>query len=529
MMRLINSVPSTKIGGKIPAQLTKTSAGMGKEASLVPRRGVSKSKIFLIFCLAFIVGVWLGKYASYEIMALSAMIFAMVVSLGWSSRAAKVIGFAGLILVLGMARISFSLQAEHLSGYLDQTVEVVGLIVDEPDVRSDKTYLTVGRLKVNNREIDSKLLLTTSLFPEYHYGDQIQFRKKITAPRDAEAQGEFSYKNYLSKSGIEAVVYYPDIELLASRQGNFVKASLFQFKQAFIGKISEILPEPHHSFLAGLLVGLRRGIPEQLLADFNTTGVTHIIALSGFNITIIAQAFDRLLLNWFRRRVSFILSLVAIVLFVIMTGAQASVVRAAVMGILGMLALNTGRLDNITNALVLTGAVMLAINPQILHFDIGFQLSFLALMGLVYLAPRMEPYFVWLWRYLREIVVATLSAQIFVLPVLLLNFDRLSLIAPITNVLILPLIPFAMLFGFLAGMLGLIWTGLALPLAWITWAMLEYVMQVVKLTARVPLASINFSNFGIWLLLLYYLVLIYYINKHRLAWTLKLKTLLNFS
>lgn len=487
---------------------------------------LSKSKIFLIFCLSFIVGVWVGRYANLEIMAVMGMIFVIVATLGWKSRIAKVIGFAGLILVLGMARIYFSLDENKLGPFYGKTLEVQGMITEEPDQRSDKTYLTLGKLLIEGQEVKSKMLLTVQKFPEYSYGDQIKFKSKIQEPRDAETKGEFSYKNYLSKSGIEAVVYYPKIQMISSDGGNPIKAALLKFKQKFVGGISEILPEPHNSFLAGLLVGLRRSIPKDLLENFNATGTTHIIALSGFNITIIAQCIDMILLRWFNRRISFGLSVVAIVLFVIMAGASASVVRAAAMGILGLLALNIGRVKAITNALVFTGAAMVAVNPKILHFDVGFHLSFLALMGLVYLVPIIEPYFNWLWKPIRQILVLTLSAQICVAPILLLNFDRLSLVAPLTNILVLPVIPFAMLFGFLAGLLAMIWNLLALPLAWIAWGMLEYVIKVVEWTAKVPLASVNYEHFGIWFLVLYYLILVAFLKRATLGpwlWKLKLK------
>lgn len=477
---------------------------------------LTKSKVFLIFCLSFIVGVWLGKYGNLEIMAVAAMIFVIVATLGWQSRTAKVVGFAGLVLVLGMARIYFSLEETSLARFFGQTHEIVGVILEEPDVRSDKAYLTVGKLEIQGESLEGKLLAILSKFPEYAYGDKIKFREKVVEPQDAEAKGEFSYKNYLSKSGIEALVYYPALEKIGESQGNGIKAALLGFKQRFVAGIAQILPEPHNSFLAGLLVGLRRGISADLLENFNTTGTTHIIALSGFNITIIAWSIDWLLLHWLKRRISFLLSLIAIALFVIMAGASASVVRAAAMGILAMLALSTGRLRAVNNAMAFTGVAMLTLNPKILHFDVGFQLSFLALFGLVYLAPKIEPYFMWIWKFIREILVATLSAQIFVVPVLLLNFDQLSLVAPLTNVLILLVIPFAMLFGFLAGLLAMIWKILALPFAWITWAMLEYVIRVVEWTAKVPFASVNYEHFGIWLLVLYYLVLAAILNKDYL-------------
>lgn len=486
---------------------------------------LSKSKIFLILCLGFIVGVWLGKYVNREIMAVCAMFFVAVATIGWQNRLAKIIGFAGLVLVLGMTRIYFSLEQNDLKPFYGQTLEIRGIVTEEADVRSDKTYLTVDRLQIDGRTVDSELLAAVARFPEYEYGDEVKFKAKVQEPKDAEAKGEFSYKNYLSRFGIEAVVYYPSIEKLGSNQASKIKYGILKIKKRFVQNISQIMPEPQNSFLAGLLVGLRRGIPDDLLNDFNATGTTHIIAISGFNITIIAQFLDLILLKWFARRISFVLSLLGIFLFVIMVGASSSVVRAGIMGALGLIALNLGRVNVITNALSLTAAVMVGINPKILHFDVGFQLSFFALLGLIYIAPLIEPYFIRIPKVIRIYLVATLSAQIFTVPLLLLNFDRLSLIAPITNLLVLPVIPITMLFGFIAGLLSFVHQFLALPLAWIAWILLEYVIKVVHLTAKLPLASLEYKNFQITFLLFYYSLLVGILIAYNFQWRLKPKTI----
>ncbi len=431
-------------------------------------------------------------------MAIAAMIFIITLSLGWKNKQALVFGLAGLALLFGSYRFHSSFYQNDINIYYDKKIQGQGVILDEPDIRADKTFLTLSHIEIDGKEVESKILFNTGRFPEFAYGQKISFDGKLVEPNDAEAPGEFSYKNYLSRFGIDGIIYYPKINVLENGKGNVIKYYLFKFKSYFVSKMSETMPEPQNSFLAGLLVGLRKSIPEDLINALAITGTTHVIAISGFNITIIATAVNGLLLRFFRRKISFFIALLSILLFVILAGASASAVRAGIMGGLGMLALRIGRINAIANALAFTAVVMLVINPQILLFDAGFQLSFLALLGLVYLSPLIESKFLWIPEMFRMYLIPTIGAYIFTLPFLLHEFGRLSLVAIPVNFLVLPMIPLAMLFGFLTGILNLIWPTLAYPAMWLAWGCLTYVLEVVKWSARIPYASASVPLNTVW-------------------------------
>lgn len=211
-----------------------------------------------------------------------------------------------------------------------------------------------------------------------------------------------------------------------------------------------------------------------------------------------------------------------------MVGAGASVVRAAVMGILILLAQQAGRLYQIKNALVFAGALMIFINPKVLVWDVGFQLSFAATLGLVYISPILQKWleadkddfslpgsigaFVKSDKSVKLILVATLSAQIAVLPLLVVNFGQLSLISPLANLLVLPVIPITMLFGFLAALAGLLFLPLGQIFGWLSWLFLTYEIKVIELLAKIPLAAVSFK----WTWLsggIYYAVLIWLICR----------------
>jgi len=383
-----------------------------------------------------------------------------------------------------------------------------GQVADEPDVRSDN-----ARYKIETSQGD--ILLVAKKYPAYNYGDVLEISGKLKTPQTGE---DFDYARYLAKDDIYSVIYYPQIKLLRSGAGNFIKVSLFRVKNKFENSIGQILTEPQASLLAGLVLGEKRGFSPELMSDFSRTGTTHIIALSGYNITIIGVA----LMNFFnffmlRRSVSFWVAAAIIVLFVIMTGASASAVRAAVMGILVLIAQQAGRLYSIRNALIFAGALMVYFNPKVLTFDLGFQLSFAATLGLIYLSPILKnwvvgdetikktPKFI---LGLKEILVATLSAQIAVLPLLVINFGQLSLIAPLANVLILAFIPVTMFWGFLAGLAGIFWLGLGKALGWIAWLFLTYEIKTIEFLAKFPLAATQFK-WNWWGGGIYYFILIF--------------------
>lgn len=511
---------------------------------------MTKSKIFLFLCLSFILGVFIQSLLNLPqpfwlgILILGLMATAIFWPRLCAGQKIAVAGFCLMIMVGGAWRYMATYEVASLARQLNDKGRVIltGIISEEPDVRADNVRykanvqgielfslsgrpgLTQG-IKSNNeifRQAQGikdlgKILIVTKKYPEYRYGDKLEIVGNLETPRSSD---DFDYQKYLAKDDIFSIIYYPEIKLLAAHQGDWLMGKLLFIKNKFKNSISQSLVEPQGAFLAGLLFGEKRGLPPDIMDAFSRTGTTHIIALSGYNITIIALALTGLF-NAFmvHRRWSFWLSVAAIVLFVLMTGAAASVVRAAVMGILVLLARQVGRLYQIRNALVLAGAIMVYLNPRVLVWDLGFQLSFAATLGLIYVSPILQYWFIGEKERedgnkkilgLKEILIATLAAQIAVLPLLVINFGRLSLIAPLANILVLPFIPLTMLFGFLAALGGLVWIYLGKILGWVTWLFLSYEIKIIEFLARIPLAAVSFK----WNWVgggLYYAILIWFI------------------
>ena len=303
----------------------------------------------------------------------------------------------------------------------------------------------------------------------------------------------------------------------------FFFQKLFQYKLELGLRINRIFPEPTSSFLAGLLIGSRRSIPVNVMDDFNTTGLTHIIAISGYNITIVI-VFVMGLLSFLPRKIGFYTAIGSIVIFTFFVGASAAVVRAAIMGILGLLALHKGRETDTLLLILLTATFMIGYNPKILWYDVGFQLSFLAVLGLVYVAPLFDKWFQLVPKTLglREALQMTLSAQITAVPIILLNFERLSLVAPLANVLVAPFIPLAMFFGFLAIVVSMISFQLSLLVGFLAYICLTAMLKTAELLANIPLASLEIQGLSYLVVVSYYLVvvlIIYFYNRKKLPLT----------
>jgi len=220
------------------------------------------------------------------------------------------------------------------------------------------------------------------------------------------------------------------------------------------------------------------------------------------------------------RKQAFWFSIIGIFLFVVMTGFPASAVRAGVMGMLLLWAMKNGRLANAQNSIIFSASVMLLINPLLLRWDVGFQLSFLATVGIVYFYPLIEKYSIKKngISFFNEILFLTLSAQVFVLPIIMNDFQQLSLISPLANLLVLPIIPLTMLLGFVMAILSFIFPPLATVFAWLTFLPLKYETSVIYFLANLKFSSVGIMNFSwVWVVVWYLVLLgVLYFNKIKI-------------
>lgn len=289
---------------------------------------------------------------------------------------------------------------------------------------------------------------------------------------------------------------------------------VFKLKEAFTQNLNKVLPEPQASLASALLVGDKSGLPKDLSEDFSKTGTSHIVVVSGYNISIISLIiFESLGLLYLSRFWRFLGTVFAIFVFAVVTGFEASVIRAGVMGSLLVLAWHQGRLYNILNAVGLAGALMLYLNPGLLRYDLGFKLSFLAVLGLIFLDPMLKRGFLKLGfpERVLDFLSPTLAAQIMTLPLIAFYFGQISLIAPLANLLVLPLIPLTMFFSFVAGIIPFLSYFLGKILVLPAWLFLSYEIKVIHWLSLAPWASFSAPNVSIFLVFIYYVLVFIFI------------------
>ncbi len=374
--------------------------------------------------------------------------------------------FLVLFILLGAIYFHvFDYFQKHPTPVFDQKIKFHAT-VEKVDPKINGQELTV---KTDSPEI--KLKIETFRYPAFNYGDYIKVEGKIS-----KSKSEF----------INGVVYKPSIKLIESGRGWLIKKYLLKIRNDFENNLKKVLPYNQAVFLSGLTVGGRSEFSKELEEQFRQSGTLHLVALSGFNILIIVNYLGAFFLLFVSRRRAIFLTCFSIILFVLMTGAEASIIRAAIMGFIVILAEQSGRLFNIRNAITTAALIMVLFNPKVLVFDLGFQLSFLALMGIVYLKPILEGYLPKLLKkklWLKDEILTTVSAEAVVLPVLFLKLGYASPWGIISNPLIALFIPLTMGLGFLTGAAGFISYYLSLPLGWLVNILLTYELAVIKVTS----------------------------------------------
>jgi competence protein ComEC len=303
---------------------------------------------------------------------------------------------------------------------------------------------------------------------------------------------EFDYPKMLAKDGIGYTCRFPKSWKREGVSGGWMRGFLRATKRAVEEGINRAVPEPEAGLLAGLLVGGDDRLPRNIQEEFSRTGLSHIVAVSGYNVSIVAVLLMSLLVfcGLYRQQALWG-ALLGIGLFTLLVGAPASAVRAAIMTGAALLAVRMGRLGSPANAILLSGTAMLFFNPLLLRYDIGFQLSFAATIGIVSLVP-----FALLSLRLGDIVSTTLAAEVFVLPILLFHFHTLPVFALLVNAIVLPFVPIAMVLGSVAAFFGAMVPSLAFVFGFPAFLVARGILSTVEFFASQHFATLLISSFG---------------------------------
>lgn len=461
---------------------------------------LNKSKIFFVLSLNFLLGIFFRSFFQPDIfwIWLSAVLGVGVFIVDYKNKKAIIFLFSIIFFILGLWRVETSLnELSELKKFNDE-IEAVTSVIKEPE---NKEWYKNVLIEI---EENKKVLVRVGLFEDINYGDEVRVKCKPEVPENF--SDDFDYRMYLAKDGIYYICQKAQIERTGNKKKS-IYSRVLGVKNKMEGNIERVIPAPEAELAKGLLFGGDDGLSKKLQEAFSRTGMTHIVAVSGYNVTIIAEylmIFGIILGLW--RKQAFYFAIFGIFVFVAMIGFPSSAIRAGLMGSLLLWAMKNGRLANIDNAILFAAVIMLAINPLSLRWDIGFQLSFLATLGIVKFSPLWEKYFSGKIKSLGllEIVLMTISAQIFVLPIILYNFHTLSVVSILANLLILLIIPITMLFVFLAALSGFIFYPLSLVFGWAAYWLLHWEISVVKILSTLEWASLEINGFRVIGLILWY-------------------------
>lgn len=457
-----------------------------------------KEKIFYTLIISIFLGAIVFEFFNTKIWIffIFSGIFFSLISL---IKKHRIVSFFLIISSLVILRGHLLFQNPKIPNYNGEIISVLGTIVSEPDIRETSTRLTVDveSIEVNNQKTyaNEKTIIITPPYPVYDIGYEIKATGKFKSPENFENDNgiEFDYVSFLEKDRIYSHAYYSKVIKINTEEKSFHPTRwIFKIKQKFLENIQKVMPSPEAELLGGILLGTKRSLGKDLEDKFRVTGLVHIIVLSGYNITIIADAIFRFF-GFLPKIFATTFGIFSVIVFAIMVGSGATVIRATVMTLLAIFARVSGREYNVNRALFLAASLMIWHNPMILFHDPSFQLSFLATLGLINLSSFVKKilFFIPEKFELREISTATLSTQIAVLPLLIKMTGELSIVAPIVNILTLQVIPITMLLGFITGLGVFLHHNIGLVLGFLPYLFLKYILLVVNFFSSFEFSTIK--------------------------------------
>jgi len=462
----------------------------------------------------------------------------------------KCLVFFLLFFSLGFWRQQVSLADKegNIENYLNKELVVRARVISDAEIKDNRQKIKVKILSAreevysynknnsslnNNFRLQGRVLIVTLSSPVYQRGDILEISGKYLA---GGMIADFDYSLYLKRFGIGALSYYPKIKKI-SQSSNRISTIYFSVFSKVKNKIGESL-ESHLGFESSAVVwamflGNKTFLDDDLKTAFSRSGLSHIIAISGMHISLLSAILWQLLagLGLSRRR-SFYVCVSFLFFYLILIGAPASALRASLMGFLALLAVYMGRLANLLNALFLSAFFMLLCNPWLLLADIGFQLSFLAVLAIIFLRPHIKEslqlffsknkklanfFKTKIGEAIIDIVSITVSVQIFSAPILISSFHQFSLIAPFSNLLVVFLLPVVISLILLALSTSYLLPFLGEMLYCVLDLAVSYICLVGKTASRIPYSAIEINSWNIYFTFIYYFFLIYFLYKKNRA------------
>ena len=410
------------------------------------------------------------------------------------------LSFIFMVFLYGLLPSAFSGRQEksEIASYNGEKLSFKTFVCEEADLSYKSRRLT---LCAGEKGDSGRVLATSSLYPAYDYGDFLEVTGKLEAPEFFEG---FDYPAYLARYDIYSLLYFPQLKLSSGDLSSTQKAKrkLLDFKQSARLILNQNLPEPEAGLASAMLFGYRRSLEKEDLEIFSQVGLRHLMAISGAHLTIISALLLSLLsFLGFSHRRSFLPIIAFLFLFPLITGLASSAIRSALMGFFGFSAIYFKRPRSSFRAVVFSASLMLIFNPLLLSRDLGFQLSFLAVLGIIYLEPILKRFtsplielsfknlkFKKFLNFVFSLLNLTIASQLASLPIMLFTFEKFSLIAPLANIFLAWTLPFILALLILGIFLSWLLPILSLYFFWPSYILLNFIFFISQ-----KLAAFRFS------------------------------------
>lgn len=490
---------------------------------------MSSSRAFFYFCLCFLGGVLIASFSNPLSISIGifvlffALIIGVAVFIVFYKKDIAIIGLCIFTLIFGIYweekfenEIIPSLKDIHF--YNEKgNITFEGIILEKPEERMKNTRIIVESQEIIDdndfkTSVRGKVLITLPVGVNFDYGDKIKVTGKLQTPQ--KFTEDFDWPEYLRKERIYSTMYEPEIKKISSGNGNPVLAKIFSLKEK-LEKTAEVILPPEGALLSAMTLGDKTRISEKLSNDLSRAGLSHMVAISGLHIMVLFS----ILLSCFLwigcwRKEATIFTILFLIFYILMIGAPSSAIRAGVMGGLLYLGMAFGRLNQSSRAITFAATGMVVSNPLILTRDVGFQLSFLASLGLIYFLPILKEKWQVKDSMIKELLCITLAAQAFCLPILIYNFGQVPILSPLSNILVVPLLSWLFGASLLFLLLGTVFPPLALPLSFIIWLPYTFIVKILGLISAVPFSTINFKV-SLVVVFLCYILLFYFTAREN--------------
>ena len=475
----------------------------------------------LLFAVAIIAGITAGSVSnSFFMSAAALMLIAAVLHLLYKRIQRNLFIFIGILVFFAVGAFEFLCLDRANTGrfgeYSGERVAVRGFIASEPDVKEAKVSYIVNVVEIRSngefQKTKGKLLLTSVLNENsslLDYGREVEFAGQLNLPMGVRNPGGFDYRRYLSQKGVSAVVFSLKITTGEGWRSSFLIDTGHMLRMKIVGVIEKSLPRQQAGLLNGVLIGYREGLTKDVQAAFSNAGLAHIMAVSGANVAFLVFPlifiFKKLRV---RQNISCILIIAFLILFIYITGFEPSVLRAVIMGIIMLLGKMLMREGDVYTTVSFAAILLLLCSPYML-FNIGFQLSFAATLSLALMHKRMKGLlsFKYLPAAVVDVLAATISAQLGVLPITLYYFNKLSVISLLSNLLVVPLMEVITILGTVMAVLGQLSIIFSQIVGYVNCVFLSFVLYVTGISASLPFATVRIVTPSIALVLIYYLAL----------------------